>query len=279
MKKKLSLLLILACILSLCAGSALAEIKESEIEDRVYDLIEEHTEYTRDQLRTGQIIWATNTHCWAMSAFLIDCPEDMEGLFSVNLDKEGNLLGEMRVPHKISVQVQLAYQLSACFNNEDCYLRLAEWKAKWSARSDELSLDDMHPFDRSMFELGITKPAEGSIPYEEAYQNAQTYLAQIPNWNESISALYYLHISCYHTPADIGKPVYFFKFHVEYDDSDALTSHFGEHYPAEVSLMVGAQDGSLVEIPIQDLVPTQFRHFDTLIRTEEVLEYVRNNTP
>ncbi len=277
MKKKLSLLLILACILSLCTGSALADIKESEIEARVYDLIEEHTEYTRDQLRTHQMIWSTNVNCWVMSALLIDCPEDEDGIFVVNLDTEGNLLGDITVSQKIEINSQIREQMVACLRHMYCYEYLAEWSDKWLERSSEFSRSDLDHQMIGMLELGISMPAEGSIPYEDAYAQALTYLAQLEGWNENTSGLYEMSISCYHTPHDIGTPVYYFLFESIYENSSKLIEQFGEHYPVHVSIMVNAQDGSLIEAPIEDCVPAQFTFLEFLLRTDEILEVVQNN--
>ncbi|NLO83963.1 MAG: hypothetical protein GX096_00825 [Clostridiales bacterium] len=279
MKKYLSRILIVTCVLALCVGSALGEIKESEVEDRVYDLIEQHTEYRREQLQTLQYVWIKDGEYWAMSTLLVDRPENIDGVFNVNIDSDGDLVGKIGLPQETTVLVQISTEMIDCLREADGYLRLAEWNEKWSARSGEYSLDDMHPFNRGMIGLGFTKPAPGSIPYEEAFKQAHAYLAQQTGWDESITELFEIILSGYYTPKGIGIPVYNFFFDWIYSDesTETLRDYFGEPYPVSISVMVNALDGSLVEPPVIDFRPAQFSYTHFFVRTDEFLEAVRNN--
>ncbi|NLO83968.1 MAG: hypothetical protein GX096_00850 [Clostridiales bacterium] len=287
MKKKLSLFLMLACILSLFTGTALAEkLESSEAENMIYALIEANLNCSRDQLTTHQLVYDKNTGIWAMSALLIDCPQDEDGLFVVEMNNSGNIAGELKASEKISLFVQLRKELFVCTRREDCYLLMAELLEKWKPRLDAMQAeaDLIEPrADRVAVEqkylmlvrLDLTTPAEGSLPIDQAYDLAVAYAAEQPNWSQEKVNTYRLHMNAYYTPEDIGKPVYFFQFETpEYTDKNVakLKKLFGETYPLSISLMVDAVDGSLVETPIQEFPGDPFYYLDFLIRTDEVIE-------
>lgn len=287
MKRALSFLLLLTCILSLFTGSALAEKRSSaDAESMIYQLFESNFGYTRDQLKTNQIGYNKDTGVWTMSAILIDCPQDEDGIFIVEMDNDGNIVGEFKASEKISLQEQLDATLRASVNSDNCYLQLAKWTQNWTPMLNTLIADDPYVadgrfnFPLEVLKLGITEPAEGSISYDDALVLAKGYIQSQPNWPEGAVEMYTLNQACYYTPQDIGRPVYFFYFSTpRFSDSDAekVEQLFDNNPPMTISLLLDAVDGSLVETPIQDFPPVRFFSFMLMIRTEEVIAAGQGN--
>lgn len=294
MKKILSLLVVLACILCLLAGTALADqITKTNAEDRLYQLLEQHSSYTRDQLKDNECFYDTSLGQWVLSSLLINCPSDEDGLIMVYMDEDGNF-ESIKPSEKVSVLNQIANALIRCTDGEDSYLLLADLVAQWKPRLGELQ-DAVEQAQQSstpsfgkadkyveLMSLDLTVPAEGSLPIDEAQRIATRYIAQLDGWSEEKAAMFPLDMNAYYTPADIGKPVYFFKFE-QYSYSDyslsemdeynqRMTDIFGGKAPKTISIMVDAVDGSLVEKPIFDYAPLEYFFLDALIRTDAIIE-------
>ncbi|NLO83966.1 MAG: hypothetical protein GX096_00840 [Clostridiales bacterium] len=299
MKKSLSLLLILACILCLCAGTALADqITKSNAEDRLYQLLEEHSNYTRDQLKNNECFYDKVLKQWVLSSNLINRPSDEDGLIMVYMDGDGNF-ERIKPSEKVSVLDQIANDLIRCTHGEDSYLLLADLVAQWKPRLGELqaAVDEAQQSSSPSFvkanryvklmSLDLTMPAKGSLPIDEAQRIATRYIAQLDGWSEEKAAMFPLDMNAYYTPTDIGKPVYFFKFKQysysdhslsEMDEYDQrLTDLFGDKAPMTISIMVDAMDGSLMERPIFDYAPIQYFFLDALIRTDAIIEAGQGN--
>ncbi|NLO83967.1 MAG: hypothetical protein GX096_00845 [Clostridiales bacterium] len=287
MKKKLSLFLMLACILCLFAGTAQAEkLDSSEAEDIIFGLFESNFGYSRDQLKINAFGYDKNTGIWTMSALLIDCPQDEDGLFLAEIDNSGNIAGEFKASEKISLSIQMSNTLRECNFRDDCYMMMAKWTEQWTPMLDTLIAEDtfapegLVDHDLEVLKLGVSMPAEGSISFDKAWELAKGYIMNQSNWSMEAIELYRMRISCYYTPADIGKPVYFFYYATpEYTDKNKakLKELFGETYPLSISLMVDAVDGSLVETPIQAFPGEEYFYLDCLIRTDAIIEAGQGN--
>lgn len=137
----------------------------------------------------------------------------------------------------------------------------------------------------AVIDLNITTPDENGISYDDAYHAALQCLAQQPGWSDEQTKMFRLAISAYYTPEDIGRPVYLFYFDQHsyfekaYETDSAMNKYqaelrkaFGGDAPRQFSVVIDAADGSLVEPPIFDYAPVQYRYLDFLIRPEEMIQ-------
>lgn len=282
MKKCLTIVLVLVCAFSLFATTALADkMASDDAKVRLYELIEEKLGYTKDQLATNHFGYDNENHRWVMSALVINGPEDEDGIIVFQIDNDGNLAAEPQTPQKRDLSAQLQADIKACYRNKQGYLMLADATEKWAPILDALSqeeLEEIYESYAAIIRLGITAPGLGSLPYDEAYQLALTHLEGQPDWSKEKGDMFEMILSCYHTPVDIGRPVYYFYLHrISHSEKNEakMKNLFGEDAPIEIYLMVDAMDGSLVEAPIFVYPPSEYDSLDYFVRTDEIIEHVK----
>ena len=216
---------------------------------------------------------------WQFSVYLPHQPEGDDGLIKGTLSPSLELLSLDR-PQRYAVWAQAFDEVSSCFDQEDCYLRLAQAVKDWADRHDELpsfSISTPAPIENILL-LDIRVPEADTIPYFDALSAAQRRLLAIPGWDEKTLMHFKVHISAYMVPEDIGKPVWLFVFNQEINTDPGTEAYAaalkeaqdytinGEPAPVHFSVLVDAKTGAIIEEPRFDYAPVVFQSPDFIIR-------------
>ena len=275
MKRLLAICLCLM-MLPVAALADTAYERETRLWAWVDELMEQHTGYTSNAYRHGQIIGDPDNG-WNFSIVLLDHPADEDGIICYSITPEGVLMYE-RGPEKISLGQQAVNAIYAC-GGDDCYLEIAQVIQDWKPRLDELRASD--PSTARFMELDIRFPEEGVITYEEASAAVRSVLLSQPGWSEETLTHFYLDFCAYMQTWDLDRPVWLFYYNIyvpsidevkDYDELRRLRNEAydytinGEKTPVHFCVLVDAADGSLVEDPRFDYVPIQHSFWDYIER-------------
>ena len=267
------------------AVNTFAIADDTQAWDLAFALIEKETGYTREQLEQVSLVDEDGTY--AFSVKIIDHPADEDGLLVGEMDASGNKIS-LTGPEKIDIGEQIQRDLKNCFNQQDCYLLLADVCEAWNeklASADEETMESIYEKYRAILAMGITTPSDDVIDYATAYADAWSELVAYEGWTADAEELFRLTISAYYVLDD--EPVYFFYFedHSYFEDEystdaamnsykkklEAYFTELGQQTPRKIGVVVSAKTGKLVEIPMMDYVPVQFHYLDFLIRTDEAV--------
>ena len=267
------------------AVNTFAIADDTQAWDLAFALIEKETRYTREQLEQVSLVDEDGTY--AFSVKIIDHPADEDGLLVGEMDASGNKIS-LTGPEKIDIGEQIQRDLKNCFNQQDCYLLLADVCEAWNeklASADEETMESIYEKYRAILAMGITTPSDDVIDYDTAYADAWSKLIAYEGWTADAEELFRLTISAYYVLDD--EPVYFFYFedHSYFEDDystdaamnsykkklEAYFTELGQQTPRKIGVVVSAKTGKLVEIPMMDYVPVQFHYLDFLIRTDEAV--------
>ena len=253
--------------------------------DLAFALVEKETDYTREQLEQVNLVYEDGTY--AFSVKIIDHPADEDGLLVGEMDASGNKIS-LTGPEKNDIGEQIQRDLKNCFNQYDCYLKLADVCEAWNeklASADEETMESIYEKYRAILAMGITMPSDDAIDYDTAYADAWSELVAYEGWTADAEELFRLSISAYYVLDD--EPVYFFYFEdhsyfeEDYSTDAAMNSYkkkleayfteLGQQTPRKIGVVISAKTGKLVETPMMDYVPVQFHYLDFLIRTDDAV--------
>ena len=227
-----------------------------------------------------QTIIGDPSNCWSFSIVLNEHPKDENGLYVFTLTPDF-VLSIDQVPEKIDPSLQLTGVLNRASGPES-YAVLPDIVAQWKDKLDLLSPS----FSSRVVTLDIRHPEEGAISYEDAVAAATAVLLGQPGWTEETLTHFAMIISAYMVPEDIGRPVWLFTYRKDIyslfsiddmDEYDAALAQLysytinGEPEPQQFSVLIDAMDGSLVEPPRYDYVPSEFHWTDFITRPEKLL--------
>ena len=274
-------------ILLLCtiAVNNFAIADDTQAWDLAFALVEKETDYTREQLEQVNLVYEDGTY--AFSVKIIDHPADEDGLLVGEMDASGNKIS-LTGPEKNDIGEQIQRDLKNCFNQYDCYLKLADVCEAWNeklASADEETMESIYEKYRAILAMGITMPSDDAIDYDTAYADAWSDLVAYEGWTADAEELFRLTISAYYVLDD--EPVYFFYFEdhsyfeEDYSTDAAMNSYkkkleayfteLGQQTPRKIGVVISAKTGKLVETPMMDYIPVQFHYLDFLIRTDEAV--------
>lgn len=273
------------CFVFLLAIASTCSYAEDNAWDMVFEQLEKETGYTRDQVVGNQILFEDGE--WLFSVTIKDHPDDEDGLLIGEMDADGNLIS-LTGPEKINLDTQLENDLKSCFNYDDCYLRLAEVREKWTAKLSVLSEEQkatIWPRYLQVVERGIILPPEGALDFATAYETALSQAATAEGWTEDMIHMFRHAISACCLLDE--SPVWFIYLeqHTWFDpgyESDAAMNKYekelekafaalNQAVPIKIGIVIDALTGKLKEAPMLDYIPEEYHYLDFLIRTDEAV--------
>lgn len=280
--------MVILVLLVSCAMMGSSAWAEADGWSMALTLVEQEMGYTAEQLEKNELIYADGV--WAFSVTIREHPVDEDGLIVGQMDASGKKIS-LSAPGKISLEQQLVDDLKSCFNQPECCILLAGVCRQWNERlagADEETLATIWEKYRAVLQMGIMVPPEDVLDHETARQEAWTHLAASQGWTEQMADLFRLSISACYVLDD--SPVYFFYWERHsYMEAAYSTDRAMERYrhalstafaqveqspPLRIGVLVDAETGELVEMPMMDYVPSQFHYLDFLIRTEDAVNSI-----
>lgn len=280
--------MVVLVLLVSCAMMGSSAWAEADGWSMALTLVEQEMGYTAEQLEKNELIYADGV--WAFSVTIREHPVDEDGLIVGQMDASGQKIS-LSAPSKISLEQQLVDDLKSCFNQPDCCILLADVCRQWNERlagADEETLATIWEKYRAVLQMGIMVPPEDALDHEAARDAAWTQLTAAEGWTEQMADLFRLSISACYVLDD--SPVYFFYWERHsYMEAAYSTDRAMERYrhalstafaqveqspPLCIGVLVDAETGELVEMPMMDYVPSQFHYLDFLIRTEDAVNSI-----